>query len=115
MFSRSEVFSKPGSGTTFVIVGQGQVSSAADGKFSRNFIEVVSSVAIDGLTSETWSLAIQMPGSSEWKTLATSLAATAVYLIDPNLLYQAIKVTISATTACKIHVMARAQVARNYG
>lgn len=116
MFTYSSKFDKPGAGTTYIIAGQGQLAAGkADGVFPRSFFETVCSLGIDGLTSETWAVAVQMQGSSEWKTLATGLTNASLYLIPGDLVYQAIKVTISATTACSIRVSARPQSARNYG
>lgn len=114
MFSRAESYSKPGTGTTFSIGGRGQ-GATTDAQSQRSFIETVASVSLDGLTSETWSIAVQFPGSSSWKTLATGLTAAQLYLIPQDLLYQAIQVTISATTACTIRLGLRPQPSRNYG
>lgn len=114
MFSRAESYNKPGTGTTYSIGGFGQ-GATTDAKSSRSFIETVAAVSIDGLTTETWSIAVQFSGSSSWKTLATGLTASQLYLIPQDLLYQAIQVTISATTECTIRLGLRAQPSRNYG
>lgn len=118
MFQFSQRFDKGASGTEVTLSSRTALNSEQLGTYecTRKFPELSMAVCLDGIAgAETWSIAVMLQGSQEFKTLATALAKTTLYQIPHELVVQKIKVTLSGAVACTVVLSARALSSRNYG
>jgi len=113
MMQFSQKFAVASPATELVIRNNG--TAKGPNVCTRNFGEMVWQLAIDGLNAETWSVAVQPMGGTEYKTPASGLAKTVLYGIPRDTIFQAIKVTLSGGATCTVILNGIPQPARNYG
>ena len=101
--------------TPLVIEGQTSVAGNRNLVATWAFDEALQQVSVDGTGTDTWSLAIRPCGSSEFKTLASGLAKSAVYLIANGYAYNALRVTMSGSDAFVVQVCGTPVPMRAYG